>query len=359
MSVEIPTFYRVGAGAIGAALIAISGYSARDTPIPASAGESEAFDPASGGVIEAMRPLMGSEFVVRVWAAPGREPAAAEAINQVLDGVADLEEQISGWKANSDIARVSGSAGGAAVSVGADLRELLAISERWARRMGGAFDVTAGPLFELWRTGRSQGVLPSDEGVREVLERIGYEKVELHGDAVRLLVPGMKLDFGSIGKGFAADRAAMQLRGAGFSNFIVDAGGDLVVSGRRGNAPWNLGIRHPRSSQLLATAQFTDCAIATSGDYEQYLIVDGKRYGHIIDPRTGWPARGVSSVVAIARTGADADALATGLFVLGPEAGLDLVEKMSSVEALFTLEGGEVRHSKGLSLNAGVLERLE
>ncbi len=356
MSVEIPAFYRIGVGAIGVVLIAIAGYSARNTQIAVSDGESDALESASGGVIEAMRPLMGSHFSVRVWATPGREPAAAETINQVLDGVAELEEQISGWKPNSDTARVNASAGGVAVPVGTELRDLLAISERWARSTDGAFDVTAGPLTDLWRAARSHDVLPSDEAVQGVLERIGYEKIELHGDSVRLRVPGMKLDFGSIGKGFAADRAAMLLRGKGFSDFIVDAGGDLVVSGRRGDAHWSLGIRHPRSPRLLATARFTDCAIATSGDYEQYLVADGNRYSHIIDPRTGWPARSVSSVVVIARTGADADALATGLFVLGPEAGLELVEKMSSVEALFTLQGGGVRHSAGLSLQGDLLE---
>jgi thiamine biosynthesis lipoprotein len=172
----------------------------------------------------------------------------------------------------------------------------------------------------------------------------------------RLPIMGMRLGFGAVGKGFAADRVATTLRAAGFSNFIIDAGGDLVLSGQRGRSPWNIGIRHPRSVRLLATARLTGCAIATSGDYEQYLVVDGVRYGHIIDPRTGWPVREVASVVVVAPRGADADALATGLFVLGPEDGLELVEKISSVEALFVMGDGTMRTSTGLELQGEKLE---
>ena len=150
-----------------------------------------------------------------------------------------------------------------------------------------------------------------------------------------------------------------ELRDAGFAHFIVDAGGDLVLSGSRGGTPWNIGVRHPRSVQLLATARLAGCAIATSGDYEQYFVADGVRYGHIIDPRTGWPTREVASVVVVAPRGADADALATGLFVLGPDQGLALVEKITSVDALFVMGDGDVHSSTGLSLQGDTMEWIE
>ena len=347
------------AGAIGAVSIAIAGYTARHSPESVDASLLSTSAGGSGGVVESMRPLMGTQFAVKIWAPPGREPAAAEAIRAALDGVAELERHISSWLPDSDTAKVGRAAGRSAVRVGVELRELLAVSTRWARRTGGAFDVTAGPLFELWDAAREQGLLPSEDAVQEGLARVGYDRIELRDETVRLPVAGMKLGFGSVGKGFAADRVAAQLRAAGFANFIIDAGGDLVLSGSRGGTPWHIGVRHPRSVQLLATARLTGCAIATSGDYEQYLVADGVRYGHIIDPRTGWPAREVASVVVVAPRGADADALATGLFVLGPEEGLALVEKITSVEALFVMNDGDLRRSTGLSLQGEILERIE
>ncbi|MCP3917162.1 MAG: FAD:protein FMN transferase [bacterium] len=342
---------------IGVVAIAIAGYAARNTVDSAGTGPRASIDAGSGVVLEALRPLMGTEFAVKVWAPPGREPAAAEAIRAALDDAAELEQRISSWQPGSDTSKVNRAAGQAAVLVAAELRELLAIAMRWARRTGGAFDVTGGPLFELWSEARAQGVSPSEQAIRENLARVGHERVEVLGDTVRLRRAGMKLGFGSVGKGFAADRAAALLRARGFSDFIIDAGGDLVLAGTRGGEPWQVGIRHPRREQLLAVGHLSDCAIATSGDYEQYLIVDGERFGHIVDPRSGWPVQGVTSVVVVAARGADADALATGLFVLGPDEGLGLVEKISSVEALFVMEGGAVRHSEGLSLTDNILER--
>lgn len=338
-------------------MIAVAGHMARDMPESAGTVTRAPADSGSGAVVEAMRPLMGTRFSVKVWATRGREQAAAEAIRVALEEAAALEVRISSWRPDSDTSKVNRAAGQAAVAVGADLRELLEISMRWARRTGGAFDVTGGPLFELWTEARGRGELPAEAEIRARLALVGCEMVEVRGDEVRLGRPGMRLGFGSVGKGFAADRTAAGLRARGFRNFIIDAGGDLVFSGTRGGVPWTVGIRHPRQADLLATAQLTDCAVATSGDYEQYLIVDGERFGHIVDPRSGWPARGLTSVVVIAPKGADADALATGLFVLGATEGLALVEKISSVEALFIMEGGDVRHSTGLSLADDLLRR--
>lgn len=344
---------------IGVLAIAIASYTARSTPGAAGVSPPAPIEAGAGRIIEAMRPLMGTQFNVKVWAHPGRERAAAAAINVALESAAELDQQINAWHPDSETAKINDAAGQTAVAIGADLRDLLAISMRWARRTGGAFDVTGGPLFDLWRDAREQNALPSDAAIGERLALVGYDLIEVHEEAVRLRLAGMKLGFESVRKGFAADRAAARLRADGFSDFIVDAGGDLVFSGSRGGIPWSLGIRHPRSNELFATARLTCCAIATSGDYEQYVVIDGERFGHIIDPRSGWPVRAVTSVVAIAPTGADADALATGLFALGPEKGLELVEKISSVEALFMMKGGAMHLSSGLSLKDNVLERIK
>jgi thiamine biosynthesis lipoprotein len=355
VSTKILTLYRIATATLGVVLLAYAAHMVRNLPESQSTAITIPGDPTAGGIVEAMRPLMGTEFGVTIWAAAGREPAAAELITKVLGDVAELESQISSWQSDSDTARVNAAAGQLPVPVGPELYELLTISMRWARRTGGAFDMTGGPLYELWSEARAEKTLPSPEAIQSVLPHVGYQKVELGDGTVRLTTTGMKLGFGSVGKGFAADRVADQLRDNGFTNFIIDAGGDLIVSGLHGTSPWSVGVRHPRTQELLATTELTDSAIATSGDYEQYLLADGRRFGHIIDPRSGWPVETVASVVVIADKGADADALATGLFVLGPDQGIALIEQISSVEALFVMTDGQLHHSEGLIIQEGVL----
>jgi thiamine biosynthesis lipoprotein len=356
---KILTLYRIATATLGVVLLAFAAHMVRNLPESNSAAITISGDPTAGSIVEAMRPLMGTQFSVKVWAAAGREPAAAKLIAEVLDEVAQLESRISSWQTDSDTSGVNAAAGRLPVPISPELYELLTISMRWARRTDGAFDVTGGPLYELWGEARRQKALPSPEAIHAVLNRVGYQKVELGDGTVRLSVPGMRLGFGSVGKGFAADRAATKLHTGNFTNFIVDAGGDLVVSGRRGNTPWSVGIRHPRTEELLATIELTDSAIATSGDYEQYLIADGRRFAHIIDPRSGWPVETVTSVVVVAAKGADADALATGLFVLGPDEGIALVEQISSIEALFVMGDGALHHSAGLTIRDDILELIQ
>jgi thiamine biosynthesis lipoprotein len=359
VSNKILTLYRVATAVLGLVLLAIAAYMVRSLPESQNAAVTIPGDPAAGSIVEAMRPLMGTEFGIKVWAAAGREPVAAAIIAEVLDDATALESRISSWQTDSDTSKVNAAAGQLPVQVSPELYELLTISMRWARRTTGAFDITGGPLYELWGEARRQKTLPSTEAIHSALTHVGYQNVELGDGTVHLSAPGMQLGFGSVGKGFAADRAAAILRAGNFRNFIVDAGGDLVVSGSNGDSPWSVGVRHPRTEELLATLELTDSAIATSGDYEQYLLADGRRFGHIIDPRSGWPVETVASVVVIAAKGADADALATGLFVLGPEQGIALAEKISSVDALFVMSDGTLHHSDGLVIKDGILERIQ
>ena len=215
-----------------------------------------------------------------------------------------------------------------------------------------------GPLFELWAEARKSETLPSDEEILGRLDRVGYDKVALSNQGVRLTKAGMKMGFGGVGKGFAADGAAAWLASHGFPDHIIDAGGDLVIGGSRGPESWNVAIRDPRRDVHLAVCAATDGAIASSGDYESLVIVEGKRYSHILDLRTGRPARGVAGVTVLTQRGADADALATAVFVLGPQEGLVLIESLPDTEALIVEEGGEVRLSEGLELEEGRLRWL-
>ena len=345
--------------ATAAVVLVIAGWLARSHSTDGDAvadNPQTAQESSEGSVVRSARPLMGTTFNLSVWAASGQQPEASEAIQHALDLVASLEEKISSWNFRSETSAVNRSAGREATGIGPELHHLLDASLTWARRTDGAFDITGGPLFDRWKRAREEGILPTEAEIRSCLERTGYDHVILEGSMVRLAKRGMQIGFGAIGKGFAADRAGELLRQRGFENFIIDAGGDVLISGSRGGTPWQVAIRHPRRGGLLAIFGAADCAIATSGDYEQFSVIDDVRYAHILDPRTGWPARKLASVTVITRRGIDADALATALFVLGPEKGLAFVESLKDTETLMVLEDFTTRSSGGLLLNNGRLE---
>ena len=245
---------------------------------------------SAGSVVRSSRPLMGTTFNLSVWAPPGSEPKAAEAIQLALDRVASVENKISSWNSQSETTAVNRAAGESAIRISPELHDLIDVSLSWARRTEGAFDITAGPLLERWLRVRKEGVLPTDAEIRSCLELVGCDHVILQPSGARLAKTGMQIGFGAIGKGYAADLAGALLRERGFADFIIDAGGDILVSGARGGAPWQVAIRHPRRPGFLAVCGAHDRAIATSGDYEQFTVIDGVRYAHILDP-TDWVAR--------------------------------------------------------------------
>jgi thiamine biosynthesis lipoprotein len=219
--------------------------------------------------------------------------------------------------------------------------------------------VTVAPLLDLWKRAEAQGEPPVEAVLRSGLDRVGFKKILAERDTLFLSLPGMRLDFGAIGKGFAADRAAETLLAAGVENFIVGAGGDLIVRGSRGGVPWQVGIRDPRGTGLLAVSPVSNRAIATSGDYEQFISIGGRRYSHILDPRSGKPVSGLTSVTVFSTSAADSDALATALFVMGSGEGIEFVEGFADVEALFVAEDGSPILSSGLRLEEETLVVLE
>jgi len=351
--------YQLHRIATAAIVLATAAWLAHSHPADGEAAADNlqtARESAEGAVVRSTRPLMGTTFNLSVWAASGRQPEAAKAIQHAFDRVASLEAKISSWNSQSETSAVNRSAGRGATDIGPDLHELLEASLLWARRTDGAFDITGGPLFTRWKRAREERILPTEAEIRGCLEVTGHDRVILEEGTVRLARPGMQIGFGAIGKGFAADRAAELLRRHGFENFIIDAGGDVLISGSRGGTPWQVAIRHPRRGGLLAVYGVADRAIATSGDYQQFSVIDDVRYAHIIDPRTGWPARQLASVTVITRRAIGADALATALFVMGPEQGLAYVESCNDTEALMVLEDGSTRSSSGLRLDSGRLE---
>ena len=240
--------------------------------------------------------------------------------------------------------------------VGPATRGVLEAALAWARRTRGAFDPTVGRLLDLWDIPSGPHPPPSPDEVGGALDRVGWDRVRLGPAGVDL--GGTEVDLGGIAKGYAIDRAAEALRARGARDFIVNAGGDLYVAGSRGDRPWRIGIQHPRGPQeFLRVVAPVEGALVTSGDYERFYEWDGERIHHILDPRTGYPARGCRSVTVWAPTAVDADALATAAFVLGPEDGLALLEGQPGVEGLLVGSGGEVVETPGFSRVAPEIRR--
>ena len=275
---------------------------------------------------EVRRRAMATEFVVLLPGDPKREVEAAVA---ALEEVERLERQFSIYRPDSDVSRINRLAASEPVAVAAEVIEVLQQSTALAERSGGAFDVTAGPLVECWGFTKRAGRKPTREEIEAARARVGWQLLEIDGHAltVRFRRPGVQINLGAIGKGFALDKVAARLRSAGIRDFLIHGGNSSVLAAGHQQADpsdeqrgWLVGISHPTRPNLrVGGVRLTDQAIGTSGPGKQFFHHRGRRYGHVIDPRTGWPAGDLESLTVVAATAADADALATGLFVDGAD----------------------------------------
>ena len=275
-----------------------------------------------------------------------RTPARAKAgFHAAFERIAQVDAALSDYRADSEANRLCVSAVGKPVGVGQDLFGVLAASLQVAEETGGAFDVTIGPVTLLWRQARREHRLPEPAAVREALERSGYRKLHLDRAArtVVLEQAGMRLDFGAIGKGYAADAALAALADLGIRRALVAASGDLAIGdpppGHRG---WTVGIDGPGEGADAFTRRLELCnaAVSTSGPREQNLEAGGATYSHIVDPATGVGLTQAITVAVVARHGIDADAWSTALSVLGPRRGMPLIERHPGMAALFTTGTG-------------------
>jgi len=267
------------------------------------------------------------------------EAAATTAARAAFERIHALNAVLSDYDPESELSRVEqAAAGGEPVPVGDDLYGVLTRAQELARRSEGAFDVTVGPVVRVWRRARQRGGLPMARRLDPARELVGYELLRLDPDAktVTFGKPGMRLDFGGIAKGYAVDEALKLLDEHGITRALVDAGGDMALGDPPPDAPgWRIGVAPleadgPPSRVLV----LKNTAVATSGDLWQYVEIRGRRYSHIIDPRTGQALSERSSVTVVAPDGMTADGLASALSVLGPEKGLALADAMPGVAAL-------------------------
>lgn len=269
-----------------------------------------------------VRAAMATQFEVIL---PFGTPGATELAEQALDQIDRLEDQMTVYREHSEISRLNRLAADGPVTLEERLYGLLAQSAQLSVQTDGAFDITTGALTKAWGFYRRQGRVPSVEERAAVLERVGMQHVELDDQrrSARYLRRGLEINLGSIGKGYALDRAAELLRQEGVSIGLIHGGHSSILA--IGTDPtdargWAVGVRHPwKAEQRLAVLRLRDRALATSAATFQHLEYNGRKLGHILDPRSGWPAEGVASATAVAPTAAEADALATAFFILGVE----------------------------------------
>ena len=267
--------------------------------------------------------------------APGTD-TGDRACRAAFKRIAELEDVFSDYRPKSELMRLCAKAGGPPVRVSDDLFTVLHRAHSISERSGGAFDATAGPYVRLWRQAKQAGELPSEEDWQAAAELVGWQKMRLDPDAqtVELLVPGMQLDLGGIAKGYALDGALKALRERGVTSALLQAGGEIVAGGPPpGRSGWRIRIAYGEPGRRYV--RLANGALSSSGDTEQFVEIEGRRYSHIVDPRAGLRATEPLVVTVIGPDGITCDSLATAACVLGEQAATELIESHPAVRAYF------------------------
>lgn len=273
--------------------------------------------------LNVQRPLMGTTWNIEV-VDHGRPDEARKAIDEAYRELGRIDALMSEWKPESPISQVNAAAGKRAVEVPEELRAMLERSKRYGEESDGTFDITWHGMAGIWHFDEAF-VPPSRDAVDAARRNVNFRLIQIDGNKILLPKAGMSIGLGGIAKGYAIDRASGVLASAGFHDSLVDGGGDVLVSGtREDGGAWRLGIQNPRGErgEMLGLVRASNRAVVTSGDYERFRIVNGVRYHHIIDPRTGYPASASISVTVMAETAERAVVLSKPIFILGPEKGL-------------------------------------
>jgi len=287
--------------------------------------------PAGKTTYEETKEMMGTFVKITVVSDKAGFDKAQKAVDKAFARFAELEALLSFHRDDSEIARVNRDAFDAPVAVSAETHELIKSAVQFCKDTDGAFDITVGPLVTLWAKAGEAGKLPADDEISAALAKVGADKIVLDDEkkTVRFAVQGMSIDLGGIAKGHAIDRAIEILRAEGVNDAMVQAGGQITAIGRNADGKkWLVGVRNFfRADGHFETVELEDMDVSTSGDYERFVVIDGRKYSHIIDPRTGRPVEGASSVSIIAKDGTTADAWSTAASVLGFNKAIELLRK--------------------------------
>ena len=297
--------------------------------------------------------LMGSGFQVTVVVKDSAE--ANRVINLAVDEITRIEKLISSWNPNSETSEINSNAGIKPVKVSQELFSLIERSKNISGLTDGAFDISYASMDKIWRFDGSMKRMPSKEEIKSSVAKVGFQNIILDAEhsSVFLKEKGMKIGFGAIGKGYAADQAKALLQKNNVQAGIINASGDMNTWGRQPNGEeWTVAITNPlNKTKAAAILPITNGAVVTSGNYEKFVQFNGTRYSHIIDPRTGYPATGILSVTVFAPKAELADALATSVFVMGIETGLNRINQLPKIECIIIDEKGKVITSDNIEID--------
>lgn len=297
--------------------------------------------------------LMGVRF--ELTAVSDNEELARKSINDAIKEIKRIEALISSWDPNSETSLINRNAGIKPVKVSNELFELIVRSNKVSALTNGVFDISFASVDKIWKFDGSQTTIPSKGSIAESVSKINYQNIILDKEkhTVFLKDKGMKIGFGAIGKGYAANKAKAKMLALGIADGVVNAGGDLITWGKmETGGDWSIGIANPKEKEeVMGWLIINDLSVVTSGNYEKFFIADGKKYSHIINPTTGYPASGTRSVTIICKDAELSDALATSVFILGAKKGIALIDQLKNIECLVVTEQNQLQTSKGLKLN--------
>ena len=296
---------------------------------------------------------MGSTFEITV--VDDDAIRANKHIDAAVAEIKRIERLISSWDMASQTSEINKNAGAKAVRVKKELFQLIERAKSISKLTDGAFDISYASMDRIWKFDESMGQMPSDKEIKLSVAKVGAKSIELDAknNTVFLKKKGMKIGFGAIGKGYAADKAKTLLQERGVSAGIINASGDMNAWGSQPDGTsWRVAIRNPMNkNKVFALMPLQNKAVVTSGNYEKYVRFNGVRYAHIIDPRTGYPATELISVTVFAPKAEIADALATAVFVMGKEAGIDRINQIPNVDCIIIDHKGIISTSENIELN--------
>lgn len=296
--------------------------------------------------------LMGGCFDITI---VGNDSLTAEKnIDVVIAEISRIENLISDWKSDSQISEVNRNAGVQPVKVDREVFELTQRALRFSEVTNGGFDISFAAMDRIWKFDGSMTEMPSEEAIKKSVEKVGYKNIVLDSanTTIFLKLKGMKIGFGALGEGYATDKCRQMMIDKGIQAGIINGSGDMSTWGKQANGKaWNIGITNPfRPEKLLAVVPLTQEAVTTSGSYEKFVVLDGKRYSHIINPATGYPATGLCSVTVFGPDAETANGLSTSLMVLGTDAGLQLLQQFSDYSCIMITDTGKVIKPKNFRI---------